>query len=170
MDDADLDVILRDPGRGGRRPMTACHQLPPQPAQAVAARRLVLVIHTEPARLGEMSAEVSRLAPDAVVLDVTDRTAPMATAGGDGKQPDVILVGADPDGWAAASVLAACRPERLGRPVDALLIAEGPLERFPVLVTDFPGLRLLPPDAEVPTAIARLLRAPRTNFVHGYDA
>jgi len=43
----------------------------------------------------------------------------------------------------AASVLAAHHPPRLGRPVDALLIAEGPLEKLPVLITDFTGLRLL---------------------------
>jgi hypothetical protein len=126
------------------------------------ARRLVLVIDQEAHRLQAMSAAVSTLVPGAriLVLDVTARLVLRTEAGGDGQAPDVILVWADPDGWAAASVLAAHRPERLGRPVEALLVAEGPLERYPVLVTDFPGLRLLPPDADVAVVIARLLRTP----------
>jgi hypothetical protein len=35
------------------------------------------------------------------------------------------------------------------------------LEKFPVLITDFPGLRLLPPDAEVAALVAGLIRGDR---------
>jgi hypothetical protein len=74
------------------------------------------------------------------------------------KSPDVILVWAEPGSWAAASVPAAHHPPRLGRPVDAFLVAEGPLEKYPVLITDFPGLRLLPPGSEVAAVVAGLVR------------
>jgi hypothetical protein len=146
--------------------VTACQDLSGEQSAAAQdpPRRLVLVIDEEAHRLQAMSAAVSRLVPGAriLVLDVTARLVLRTEADGDGQAPDVILVWADPDGWAAASVLSAFRPERLLRPVEALLVAEGPLERHPVLVTDFPGLRLVPPDADVATVIARLLRAPGT--------
>ena len=64
-------------------------------------------------------------------------------------------------GIGAGRVLAAHRPPCLDRPVDAFLVAEGPLEKFPVLITDFPGLRLLPPDAEVAAVVADLVRGDR---------
>jgi len=58
-------------------------------------------------------------------------------------------------------VLAAHRSPRLDRPADAFLVTEGPLEKFPVLITDFPGLRLLPPDAAVVAVTAGLIRGDR---------
>ena len=58
-------------------------------------------------------------------------------------------------------MLAAHRPPCPDRPADAFLVAEGPLEKFPVLITDFPGLRLLPPNAEVAVVVAGLIRGDR---------
>ena len=58
-------------------------------------------------------------------------------------------------------MLAAHRPPCLDRPADAFLVAEGPLEKLPVLITDCPGLRLLPPDAEVAAVVAGLIRGDR---------
>jgi hypothetical protein len=57
------------------------------------------------------------------------------------------------------TVLAALRPPHHTGPVDALVVTEGPLERLPVLVTDFPGLRLLPPDSHVASTVAALVTA-----------
>jgi hypothetical protein len=125
------------------------------------ARRLVLVLDQDQARLDATASAVLAVAPGAriLVLDAASRAAERVTqpTGAD-PVPDVILVLAEPGGWATASVLAAHHPPRLGRPVDAFLVAEGPLEKFSVLITDFPGLRLLPPDAEVAEVVAGLVR------------
>jgi hypothetical protein len=125
-----------------------------------SARRLVLVLDQEPARLEATARDVQKLVPDArvLVLDATTRGSPRGVRDADtDPPPDVLLVAAYPGGWAAASVLAAHRPPYLGRPVDAFLVAEGPLENFPVLITDFPGLRLLPPDVDTATVVAGLI-------------
>jgi hypothetical protein len=121
----------------------------------------VLVLDQEPVRLDATARAVRKLVPDAriLVLDVPALLFPATAAEADAEPPDVILVRADPSGWSAASVLAAYRPARLGRPVDGLLVAEGPLEKYSVLITDFPGLRLIPPDTEMAAMIAGLLRA-----------
>ena len=144
--------------------MTACSRVPGEPAatdRPASARRLVLVLDQEPARLDSTARAIRKLVPGArvLVLDAATRAAPTAARGADGDPPpDVILIRAYPGGWAAASALAAHRPPCLDRPVDAFLVAEGPLEKFPVLITDFPGLRLLPPDAEVAAVVAGLIR------------
>jgi hypothetical protein len=39
------------------------------------------------------------------------------------------------------------------------VIAEGPQERLPVLITDFHGLRLLPPHNDTVTTIVTILMA-----------
>ena len=144
--------------------MTACSRVPGEPAatdRPASARRLVLVLDQEPARLDSTARAIRKLVPGARVLelDAATRAAPTAARGADGDPPpDVILVRAYPGGWAAASVLAAHRPPCPDRPADAFLVAEGPLEKFPVLITDFPGLRLLPPNAEVAVVVAGLIR------------
>jgi hypothetical protein len=132
-------------------------------ARPTAPRRLVLVLDNEPARVHATATVVRETAPEVrvLVLDTARDTAACAALGerpGNGPAPDVILVRADPGGWAAASVLAAHHPQRSGRPVDAFLVAEGPLEMFSVLITDFPGLRLLPPGAEVAAVVAGLVQ------------
>jgi hypothetical protein len=181
MDDADLDVILRtapdlvrervipheaevdatDQVPAGLREEAARMGKSGAAALPGAAHRLVLVLDQEPGRLEATARAVRKLVPDAriLVLDVPALLFPAAAAEADAEPPDVILVRADPSGWSAASVLAAYRPARLGRPVDGLLVAEGPLEKYSVLITDFPGLRLIPPDAEMAAMIAGLLCA-----------
>ena len=134
-------------------------------ARSTSPRRLVLVLDGEPARVYATAKVVRETVPDAriLVLDAAKDTAACVALrerydAGDDPAPDVILVRADPGGWAAASVLAAHCPPRSGRPVDAFLVAEGPLEMFSVLITDFPGLRLLPLSAEVASVVARLVQ------------
>jgi hypothetical protein len=124
--------------------------------------RLVLVLDRAADRLSAAAAALRAQLPHATVLvldSVTDLVSRAADwPGGQGRAPDVVLVRADPDGWSAASVLAAHRPPRFGRPVDALLVAEGPLEKYSTLITDFPGLRLLPPGTELAPVVAALVR------------
>jgi hypothetical protein len=134
-------------------------------ARSASPHRLVLVLDGEPARVHATAKVIRETAPEVrmLVLDTAKDTAACAALGerhdaGDDPAPDVILVQADPGGWAAASVLAAHHPPRPGRPVDAFLVAEGPLEMFSVLITDFPGLRLLPPGAEVAAVVAGLVQ------------
>jgi hypothetical protein len=148
--------------------VAASPRVPAEPAMTARStppRRLVLVLDDQPARVHATAKAVRETAPEVrmLVLDTAEDTAACAALverrdAGDGPAPDVILVRADPGGWAAASVLAAHHPPRSGRPVDAFLVAEGPLEMFSVLITDFPGLRLLPPGAEVAAVVAGLVQ------------
>ena len=135
---------------------------PVSPSQPVSPGRLVLVLDRAADRLAAAAAAVRAQLPHATVL-VLDSVTDLATRaagwpGAPGRVPDVVLVRADPDGWSAASVLAAHRPPRFGRPVDALLVAEGPLEKYSTLITDFPGLRLLPPGTDLAPVVAALVR------------
>lgn len=118
-----------------------------------AVRRLVLVLDPDPDRLHAAARAVRTAGARVRVLDSVAGPAEQA---GDDADPDVILVRADPGSWTAAAALAAHHP-RLGRPVDAFLVSEGPLERFSTLITDFPGLRLLLPGAEVGSLVAGLV-------------
>jgi hypothetical protein len=128
----------------------------------VSSRRLVLVLDRAADRLAAAAAAVRALLPHATVLmlDSVPDLVHRASAWPDSPSlaPDVVLVRADPDGWSAASVLAAHRPPRFGRPVHALLVAEGPLEKYSTLITDFPGLRLLPPGTELAPVVAALVQ------------
>jgi hypothetical protein len=138
--------------------VTACLRIPAQPATtAIAApsRRLVLILDQHRDRLDRTARAIAAAVPGARVLmasaarDITQTAGPL---------PDVGLVRIGPDGWAAASVLTAYRPPLPGRTVDAFLVTEGPLERFTVLITDFPGLRLVPPRAGLAAFMAGLVR------------
>jgi hypothetical protein len=124
---------------------------------SMSQRRLVLVLDGEVSRVRSTAEAVRAKAPGARVLMLDaerDDGALTAAVGPDSQAADAVLVRASPASWAVASVLAAYRQQRLGRQVDAFLVAEGPLEQFPVLITDFPGLRLLPPDADVARVVA----------------
>jgi hypothetical protein len=117
----------------------------------------VLILDPDPDRLLAAARAVRTAGARVRVLD----PARGHLAGADGSpaddaDPDVILVRAEPGSWSAAAALAAHHP-RLGRPVDAFLVSEGPLERFSTLITDFPGLRLLLPGAAVGSLVAALV-------------
>jgi hypothetical protein len=138
--------------------MPACLRLPARPEMtdpSAKSRRLVIILDERQDRLVGIATTIAAIVPAARVLlagavkDITEAADP---------PPDVILVRTDPDGWAAASVLAAHRPPRPGRTVDAFLVAEGPLDKFSVLVTDFPRLRLLPPRPGLAALVAGLVR------------
>jgi hypothetical protein len=123
----------------------------------------VLILGRAADRLAAAASAIRALLPHATVdlLDsATDLISRAAAWQADpGPVPSIVLVRADPDGWSAASVLAAHRPPRFARPVTALLIAEGPLEKYSTLITDFPGLRLMPPGTDVAPFVAALVQA-----------
>ena len=132
-------------------------------------RRLVLVIDEDANRI-ESIARALRATPDTAVLvhemaendAVATLLAINAAADGSGTGgagPTVVIIQASPMGWTAAAVLASLRPPHHHGVVDAVVITEGPLERLPVLITDFPGLRLLSPHGRTPAEIADLLIA-----------
>jgi hypothetical protein len=138
-------------------------------ATPAAVRRLVLVLDPDPDRLHAAARAVRTAGARVRVLDSVagdsvagDAASPVEHPRDDAEHPcddadpDVILVRADPGSWTAAAAFAAHHP-RLGRPVDAFLVSEGPLERFSTLITDFPGLRLLLPGAEVGSLVAGLV-------------
>jgi hypothetical protein len=140
----------------------ACQYVQSQPTATTRpdpSRRLVLVLDQDLDRLDAAARAIKALAPDARVslVDTIAAPAPGVVADGGREAPDAILVRADPGSWTAASMLAAYGPVRLGRPVDGVLVAEGPLENYPVVITDFPGLRLLRPDDQASVVIAELV-------------
>jgi hypothetical protein len=126
--------------------------------------RLVLVLDDELARVHATAEAVRAKVPgvrtlvlDAERGDAAYAVLPDKAGREDSPPPDVVLVRASPASWAAASVLAVHRHPRLRRQVDAFLIAEGPLDMLPVLITDYPGLRVLPPGTDVAKAVAEQL-------------
>jgi hypothetical protein len=137
--------------------VTASSRLSGEPdtaARPATARRLLLVLDPDRDRLHAAARAVRTAGARVRVLDAT--AASGGVESGDDADPDVILVRAEPGSWSAAAALAAHHPRR-GRPVDAFLVTEGPLERFSTLITDFPGLRLLLPSAAVGSLLARLV-------------
>jgi hypothetical protein len=126
----------------------------------------MLVIDEDPTRIESVALAVHATAPDAKILvfDATANdtvTAAIAAVTDATRDPGatVVIIRADPASWTTVTVLAALRPPHHTGPVDALVVTEGPLERLPVLVTDFPGLRLLPPDSQVASTVAALVTA-----------
>jgi hypothetical protein len=129
------------------------------------ADRLLLVIDEDPTRIESIAHAVRTTAPDAEVrvFDTTTHDAlPALLAVNDAvREPGttVVLIRADPVGWTTAAVLAALRRADQHGQVDAVVVAEGPPERLPVLITDFDGLRLLPPHSDTPATIVAILTA-----------
>jgi hypothetical protein len=133
------------------------------------ASRLVLVIDEDPNRIESITLAMRAIPRTAVVVHETaeNDTVPAllainAAAGKSGTgsaRPTVVIIQASPTGWAAAAALASLRPPHHHGVVDAIVITEGPLERLPVLITDFPGLRLLSPHGRTSAEIADLLLA-----------
>jgi hypothetical protein len=127
--------------------------------------RLLLVIDADPTRIDSVARAARTTAPDAEVLvfDTTTHDAlPALLAINDAAcEPGttVVLIRADPAGWTTAAIFAALRRADRHTQVDAIVIAEGPQERLPVLITDFHGLRLLPPRDDTVTTIVAILAA-----------
>jgi hypothetical protein len=127
--------------------------------------RLLLVIDADPTRIESVARAAHTTAPDATVLvfDTTTHDAqPALLAVNDAaREPGttVVLIRADPASWTTAAILAALRRADRHGHVDAIVIAEGPQERLPVLITDFHGLRLLPPRDDTVTTIVAILAA-----------
>jgi hypothetical protein len=119
------------------------------------APRLILVVDQNATRLVATATALCALVPHARIR-VRQNGMELSPAG---PAPDVVLAHASPGVWAVASVLAAYHPAHLGRPVNAFLVADGPLEKFSVLITDFPGLRLVLPDADAAAQVAALVGA-----------
>ncbi|HEX3811984.1 MAG TPA: hypothetical protein VHX59_04005 [Mycobacteriales bacterium] len=133
------------------------------------ASRLVVVIDEDPNRV-ESIALALRAVPEMMVLVhdtaesdavptllAVNAAAGNSVTGAAGRT--VVIIKASPAGWTAAAVLASLRPPHHHGAVDAIVITEGPLERLPVLITDFPGLRLLAPHGRTSAEIAGLLLA-----------
>jgi hypothetical protein len=131
------------------------------------ANQLLLVVDEDPTRIESVAIAVRATAPDATVLvfdTLTHDGLPVLAAVNDvASEPGttVVLIRTSPASWTTASVLAALRPPHHHGQVDAVVIAEGPPERLPVLITDFHGLRVLPPRGDTPKTIAELVRPAR---------
>jgi hypothetical protein len=131
---------------------------------------LVLVIDEDPNRIESIALALRSASPDVDVLvhDGAEKDAVPAllainaaasnsVTAGAGRT--VVIIRASPAGWTTAAILATLRPPHYRGAVDAIVITEGPPELLPVLITDFPGLRLLSPHDNTSAEIADLLIA-----------
>ncbi|HEY0453116.1 hypothetical protein [Actinophytocola sp.] len=126
----------------------------------VETNRLMLVIEEDPTRI-ELMAIALRAAGDLVVtvVDAQEGRTVLSLLRElfeGGRVPDVAMVRASPVGWTTAALLTTLRsPRYLGR-VDVVLVVEGKLEMLPVVISDFPGVRLLSPDGDISALLADL--------------
>lgn len=126
----------------------------------------LLVIDNDPRRIMSVAAAIQAESPQlrVLMLDSDGKVAPAAALHQHylhcgAALPNVVLVHANPRSWTAAAVLAAHRAARKVRFAEAIVVAEGPIETLPVLITDFPGLQMISPAANVPAAVLGELRA-----------
>ena len=69
----------------------------------------------------------------------------------------VVFLRADPASWTTAAVLAGIRHQTSFERVDVVVMAAGTPDTLPVQITDFPGLRMLPPGSHSCGLVARFL-------------
>ena len=128
---------------------------------------LVLVIDEDPNRIASIALALRARTPEVEVIvhDTAEQDAVPAllainnAASSAGAGRTMVIIRASPAGWATAAILATLRPPHYRGAVDAIVITEGPPELLPVLITDFPGLRLLSPHSNTSAEIADLLTA-----------
>ncbi|MDT2003931.1 hypothetical protein FXW78_02225 [Rhodococcus opacus] len=71
----------------------------------------------------------------------------------------VVFLRADPAGWTTAAVLAGMRHQTRFERVDVVVMAAGTPDTLPVQITDFPGLRMVPPGSHSCGVVAGFLEA-----------
>jgi CheY-like chemotaxis protein len=126
----------------------------------VRTNRLLLVIEEDPTRIESMAVAL-RGAGDLVVtvVDAQDGRTVLSLLQklfDDGRVPDVAMVRSSPVGWTTAALLALLRSTRYLARVDVVLVVEGKREMLPVIISDFPGVRLVPPDGDISALLAEL--------------
>lgn len=127
------------------------------------ARRLTVVIDADVDRLVAMRQVVDPVAPGTAVflLDASEGRVALSWLTGvltrPGARQAVVLVRAQPESWATAALLAAIRCQRDYDEVDVVVAAEGRRDMLPVLITDFPGLRVVPPGSDPRDVVAGVI-------------
>jgi len=122
--------------------------------------RLMLVIAEDPTRIESMA--IALRAAGELVVTVVDAQEGRTVLSllrelfEGGRGPDVAMVRSSPVGWTTAALLATLRSPRYLDHVDVVLVVEGKLEMLPVVISDFPGVRLLSPDGDISAALAGL--------------
>ncbi|MFD9666993.1 hypothetical protein ACFWAY_36215 [Rhodococcus sp. NPDC059968] len=71
----------------------------------------------------------------------------------------VVFLRADPAGWTTAAVLAGMRHHTRFERTDVVVMAAGTPDTLPVQITDFPGLRMVPPGSHSCGLVVRFLEA-----------
>lgn len=120
----------------------------------------LLVIDNDSRRIVSVAAAIQTESPQlqVLMLDSDGKVAPAAALHQHyircgAALPNVVLVHANPRSWTAAAVLAVHRVARKVGLAKAMVVAEGPIETLPVLITDFPGLRWISLAGNVPAAV-----------------
>lgn len=128
------------------------------------ARRFALVIDEDATRLAVMKSAIEHIAFDTEVflVDLPEGRAAISFVQNVLAHPGprrcvVVLVRAQPNSWATAAMLAAIRSQRNHDQVDVVVTAEGRPDMLPVLITDFPALRIVSPDSHPCSVVAGLI-------------
>lgn len=127
---------------------------------------LALVIDEDQDRLKSMKHTFSACAPENKVflVDASEGRAIIASIDEilslyRGPGMVVVLLRADPASWTTAAVLAGMRHQTSFERVDVVVMAAGTPDTLPVRITDFPGLRMVPPGSHSCGVVARFLEA-----------
>ncbi|ABG92593.1 hypothetical protein RHA1_ro00758 [Rhodococcus jostii RHA1] len=127
---------------------------------------LALVIDEDRDRLKSMKRTFSSGAPENTVflVDASEGRALITSVDeilslhrGPGKV--VVFLRADPASWTTAAVLAGIRHHARFERVDVVVVAAGTPDTLPVQITDFPGLRMVPPGRHSCDLVVRFLEA-----------
>lgn len=131
-----------------------------------SGRRFSLVVDEDAARLGVMRRAVEAHAFDTEVflVDLPEGRSAVSFVQSVFVRPrsrrhTMVLVRADAESWTTAALLTVVRHGRGYDRVDVAITAEGRLDTLPVLITDFPELRLVPPRTHPCAVVAGLIEA-----------
>ncbi|TQC43086.1 hypothetical protein EEB14_45110 [Rhodococcus sp. WS4] len=130
------------------------------------SRHLALVIDEDRGRLESMKRTFSAGAPENKVylVDASEGRALITSIDEilllyRGPGMVVVFIRADPASWTTAAVLVGMRHQTSFERVDVVVMAAGTPDTLPVQITDFPGLRMVPPGSHSRGMVAKLLEA-----------
>ncbi|HJQ48483.1 MAG TPA: hypothetical protein VJ870_19495 [Amycolatopsis sp.] len=131
--------------------------------EADGARRLIMVVDADVDRLVAMRRGVDPPVPDTAVflLDAAEGRVVLAWLADVLTRPGirhaVVLVRAHPESWVTAALLAAVRFQREYGQVEVVVSADVRRDMLPVLITDFPGLRVVSPSSDPCAVVAGVI-------------
>ncbi|MEV5848638.1 hypothetical protein AB0M32_42405 [Streptomyces sp. NPDC051985] len=132
-------------------------------------RQLAVVIDPDAARLAALESAFGAVpGTEVFFVDAPEGRAVISSVGRiidhPGSAPRaVILVRAQPGSWATAAMLAALRRHGEHASIVVVITAEGGPETLPVLIADFPAIRMVSPDDDPREVVAAVTECRSAN-------